>query len=131
MKKILVIDDSETIRQQVKHALAATGCEIVEAVDGIDGLEKLRAMNDLDIALCDVNMPRMNGLELCMTLRGAGLAADCEIISVNGAATARDRELLSRLGVRQTLTKTPAISRTIVDLMKTSRRRYLASSAGA
>ena len=64
VKKILVIDDSETIRQQVKQALASTGYEIIEAVDGVDGLEKLRAMADLDMALCDVNMPRMNGLDM-------------------------------------------------------------------
>jgi CheY-like chemotaxis protein len=54
--------------------------------------------------LLDLNMPRMNGLELCMALRGAGLAASCE--------------------------KTPAISRTIVDLMQTSRRRWLTAAAG-
>jgi hypothetical protein len=60
-----------------------------------------------------------------VALRGAGLAAECEIISVNGAVTTKDRELLFSLGVRQTLTKTPTISRTIVDLMKTSRRRWL------
>ena len=72
MKKILVIDDSETIRQQVKQALAATGYEIIEAVDGIDGLEKLRAVTDLDIALCDVNMPRMNGLEMIAEVQRTG-----------------------------------------------------------
>jgi two-component system chemotaxis response regulator CheY len=72
VKKILVIDDSETIRQQVKQALAATGYEIVEAVDGVDGLEKLRALSDLDLALCDVNMPRMNGLDLIAEVQRSG-----------------------------------------------------------
>jgi two-component system chemotaxis response regulator CheY len=72
VKKILVIDDSETIRQQVRHALASTGYEIVEAVDGIDGLEKLRAVTDLDLALCDVNMPRMNGLDMIAEVQRTG-----------------------------------------------------------
>jgi two-component system, chemotaxis family, chemotaxis protein CheY len=72
VKKILVIDDSETIRQQVKQALAATGYEIVEAIDGVDGLEKLRERNDLDMALCDVNMPRMNGLDMIAEVQRTG-----------------------------------------------------------
>jgi two-component system, chemotaxis family, chemotaxis protein CheY len=72
VKKILVIDDSETIRQQVKQALAATGYEIIEAVDGVDGLEKLRALSDLDMALCDVNMPRMNGLDMIAEVQRSG-----------------------------------------------------------
>jgi two-component system, chemotaxis family, chemotaxis protein CheY len=72
VKKILVIDDSETIRQQVKQALAATGYEIIEAVDGVEGLEKLRALTDLDMALCDVNMPRMNGLDMIAEVQRTG-----------------------------------------------------------
>jgi two-component system chemotaxis response regulator CheY len=72
VKKILVIDDSETIRQQVKQALAATGYEIIEAVNGVDGLEKLRALADLDMALCDVNMPRMNGLDMIAEVQRSG-----------------------------------------------------------
>ena len=72
MKKVLVIDDSETIRQQVKQALAATGYEIIEAVDGVDGLEKLRAVADLDMALCDVNMPRLNGLDMIAEVQRTG-----------------------------------------------------------
>ena len=72
MKKILVIDDSETIRQQVRQALGATGYEIIEAVDGIDGLEMLRTLTDLDMALCDVNMPRMNGLDMIAEVQRSG-----------------------------------------------------------
>jgi two-component system chemotaxis response regulator CheY len=72
VKKILVIDDSETIRQQVKQALAATGYEILEAVDGVDGLEKLRGHGDVSMALCDVNMPRMNGLDMIAEVHRAG-----------------------------------------------------------
>jgi len=66
--KILVIDDSEKIRRDVRQALMVAGYEIIEAVDGVDGLEKLRANGDVALALCDVNMPRMTGLELLATI---------------------------------------------------------------
>jgi two-component system, chemotaxis family, chemotaxis protein CheY len=66
--KILIIDDSDKIRGDVRRALAGDGFEILEAVDGLEGLEKLRARNDLTLALCDVNMPRMTGLEMLAEL---------------------------------------------------------------
>jgi len=84
VKKILVIDDSETIRQQVKQALAAAGYDIVEAVDGVDGLEKLRAMGDLDMALCDVNMPRMNGLDMIAELQRSGSKVPVLMLTTEG-----------------------------------------------
>jgi two-component system chemotaxis response regulator CheY len=84
VKKILVIDDSETIRQQVKHALAATGYEIVEAVDGVEGLEKLRAITDIDMALCDVNMPRMNGLDMIAEVQRTGLKIPILMLTTEG-----------------------------------------------
>ena len=84
MKKILVIDDSETIRQQVKQALASTGYEIVEAVDGVDGLEKARAMSDLDMALCDVNMPRMSGLDMIAELQRTGSKLPILMLTTEG-----------------------------------------------
>jgi two-component system chemotaxis response regulator CheY len=66
--KILIIDDSEKIRHDVRQALTVAGYEIIEAVDGVDGLEKLRAHSDVALALCDVNMPRMTGLEMLATI---------------------------------------------------------------
>ena len=61
---IFVVDDSETIRRQVRDAVAPAGYAILEAVDGQDGLQKLRANPGLVLVLCDVNMPNLNGLEM-------------------------------------------------------------------
>jgi two-component system chemotaxis response regulator CheY len=66
-KKVLVVDDSQTVREQVGLALRQSGYEIVEAYDGVDGRDKVD--DSIGIVLCDVNMPRMNGLELLETLK--------------------------------------------------------------
>lgn len=68
MKKILVIDDSATVRQQVRSALVCGEFSIIEAVDGEDGLARLDQHEDIAMVLCDVNMPRMNGLEMLESL---------------------------------------------------------------
>ena len=67
MKKVLVIDDSPTVRQQVRLALSQAGYDVVEAVNGHDALGKIDA--SIAMAICDVNMPRMNGLEMLEKLR--------------------------------------------------------------
>ena len=82
--KILVIDDSDKIRQDVRRALADAGYEIIEAVDGVDGLEKLRAHTDLSLALCDVNMPRMTGLEMLTELSKGGAHAPVLMLTTEG-----------------------------------------------
>lgn len=63
-KKVLVIDDSRTIRLLVGDVLREAGYEIAEAADGLEGAEKIQSMRDLSLVLCDVNMPRMTGLEM-------------------------------------------------------------------
>lgn len=63
-KKILIVDDSATVRQQVRAALVGTGFEIVEAADGVEGLETIVARDDLAAVVCDVNMPRMGGIQM-------------------------------------------------------------------
>lgn len=67
MKKILVIDDSPTVRQQVGLALSQAGFQVLEAVDGMDAIGKVDA--SVAMLICDVNMPRMNGLEMLEKLR--------------------------------------------------------------
>ncbi|MGC4093429.1 MAG: response regulator [Polyangiaceae bacterium] len=67
-RKVLIVDDSETIRQQVASALEQAGFGVVEACDGIDGLECASA-NELCMVILDVNMPRLSGLEMLERLK--------------------------------------------------------------
>lgn len=69
-KTVMVVDDSAMIRMQVKRALIGAGFEAVEAVDGQDAWEKLPG--NVDLIICDVNMPRMSGIELLQKMSESG-----------------------------------------------------------
>jgi two-component system, chemotaxis family, chemotaxis protein CheY len=79
-KKILIIDDSATIRQQVRAALTSVSYEIVEAADGAEGLEVISGRDDLAMVLCDVNMPRMGGLEMLELVSAKGMLGALPIV---------------------------------------------------
>jgi two-component system chemotaxis response regulator CheY len=79
-KKVMVVDDSSTVRQQVGNVLTAAGYEVVEAFDGIDGAEKIAARADLAMVICDVNMPRMNGIEMLALLKKDVKHSDLTVI---------------------------------------------------
>jgi two-component system chemotaxis response regulator CheY len=68
MPKVLVVDDSPSVRQQVAMALKASGHEVVEAVDGQDGLERVRK-EMFAAVISDINMPRMNGLDMLEAIK--------------------------------------------------------------
>lgn len=65
MAIILVVDDSEAARAQVKMDLLAAGHEVLEAENGVQGLEALNKYKDIKLVICDVNMPEMDGLTMC------------------------------------------------------------------
>jgi two-component system, chemotaxis family, chemotaxis protein CheY len=71
-KKVLIVDDSATVRQQVRAALIGNGFEIIEAADGVEGLEAIVAFEDLAAVVCDVNMPRMGGIQMLEMLGAKG-----------------------------------------------------------
>jgi two-component system chemotaxis response regulator CheY len=73
-KKIIVVDDSSTARQQIRAALVGSEYEIIEAVDGNDGLAKITDHNDAVLVICDVNMPNKNGLEMLDAMHRQGPA---------------------------------------------------------
>lgn len=69
MTRIMIVDDSSTIRQQVSTTLSAAGFEVIEAVDGEDALAQLSRAAGCSLVICDVNMPRLNGLDMLEQLR--------------------------------------------------------------
>src|SRR5210317_333136 len=70
-KCILIVDDSETVRQVLKLALGNAGYQVVEAEDGFDALAKLSGAQ-IDMLITDLNMPNMDGLELIKKVREEG-----------------------------------------------------------
>ena len=68
MKTIMTVDDSSSLRQMVSFVLKDGGYQVIEATDGVDALSKLQGV-DLDLVLSDINMPRMDGLELTRQIR--------------------------------------------------------------
>jgi len=68
-KKILIADDSPTIRKFVSFSLKALGYEVIAACDGMEAVELLPT-SEIDLIITDLNMPNMDGFELIKTVRG-------------------------------------------------------------
>jgi two-component system chemotaxis response regulator CheY len=85
-KKVIVVDDSRTARQQVRNALSGAGYDIVEAVDGTDGIDKMDANVDASLVLCDVNMPNLNGIEMIESARRDGKGANVTFVMLTTEA---------------------------------------------
>lgn len=67
-KNILVVDDSDSLRQVIVIALSGAGYDVLEAKDGKDALSKLDG-NQVHLIISDVNMPIMNGIEFVKTVK--------------------------------------------------------------
>ncbi|RYZ92878.1 MAG: response regulator [Proteobacteria bacterium] len=85
-KKILIVDDSKTIRQQLTFTLAKSGYTVIEAEDGQDGLKKYDENTDVSMIISDVNMPNMNGLEMVEALKVKGVTAPIVMLTTEGAS---------------------------------------------
>ncbi len=64
----MIIDDSASIRQVVSLTLKGAGYSVIEAIDGVDALKKLTE-NEINMMICDVNMPNMDGLTFVKTVK--------------------------------------------------------------
>ncbi len=92
-KRVLIVDDSGTVRQQVRAALAGAGFEVVEACDGAEGAETIHRLADLAAVICDVNMPRMGGLEMLEAIKSENKYASLPIVMLT---TEGQTELVQR-----------------------------------
>jgi two-component system chemotaxis response regulator CheY len=68
-KRILIVDDSQSVRQVQRHVLGGAGYEVVEATDGQDALAQL-GKQGVNLILTDLNMPNLDGLGLIRAVRG-------------------------------------------------------------
>jgi DNA-binding NtrC family response regulator len=103
MAKLLVVDDEKNLRMVVQKELSRQGHEVEEAADGESAWETLEA-HDFDVLLCDVNMPRLDGMGLLRRLREKSQNPP-EVIMLTGQATVETAIEAMKLGAYDYLTK--------------------------
>ena len=82
-KKILVVDDSPTVRKLISGKLEKSGHQVICAVDGVDALAKLEEGLP-DLVLLDITMPRMDGYEVCKQIRANPEGKNLPVVMISG-----------------------------------------------
>lgn len=105
-KVAMVIDDSISVRRVTANLLRSAGWDVMIAMDGVDALEKLDAAeSDPDVFLCDMEMPRMDGIELIGRLRSRSEYAQTPIVMVTSRAGEKHRRLAREAGADDHIVK--------------------------
>jgi twitching motility two-component system response regulator PilG len=102
--KILVVDDSKTIRRTAETLLAKQGCEVFTAVDGFDALAKI-ADHRPDIIFVDIMMPRLDGYQTCSLIKHNKIFKETPVIMLSSKDGLFDRARGRLVGSEQYLTK--------------------------
>ncbi len=118
---VLIVDDDEDMREALALYVraGAPDAEIERTGEGKQAVRSVRRRVP-DLLLLDLDLPDINGIEVCMLLRGMQLGDDCMIVSVSGRATRADVELLQQLGVRS-LEKGPTLMSELVKVVQERR----------
>lgn len=110
---ILIIDDEPAIRKALKEILTFEGFEIQEASDGVEGLKKLKE-NDFDCVLCDIKMPKMDGLEVLAGSRE--MKPDLPFILISGHGTIETAVEAVKNGAYDFISKPPDLNRMLITI---------------
>jgi CheY-like chemotaxis protein len=102
--RVLVVDDSPTIRKVVSHLLDANGYETLTADNGEDAIQKLRDER-VDLVLTDFVMPRMNGYQFCREVRGDPELHDLPIVLMSAKGDKIRGQFVQQTGAMDAITK--------------------------
>jgi twitching motility two-component system response regulator PilG len=102
--KVLVIDDSKTIRKTAETLLKKEGCEVLTAVDGFEALSKI-ADHRPDIIFVDIMMPRLDGYQTCALIKHNAVFKSTPVIMLSSKDGLFDRARGRIVGSEQYLTK--------------------------
>ncbi|MCO7223465.1 hybrid sensor histidine kinase/response regulator [Pleionea sp. CnH1-48] len=103
-KKILVVEDSLSTRRALEQLLGDTGYEVRTAIDGIEAIQSLKQWQP-DLVLSDLELPRLNGLELTAHLRSQSSFKQLPVIMLTSRYTEKHRQHAQKVGVNRYLTK--------------------------
>ncbi|MBJ88681.1 MAG: pilus assembly protein PilG [Woeseia sp.] len=102
--KILVVDDSKTIRRTAETLLVKAGCSVFTAIDGFEALSKIADYHP-DLVLVDIMMPRLDGYQTCSLIKHNKTFRDTPVIMLSSKDGIFDRARGRIVGSDQYLTK--------------------------
>jgi twitching motility two-component system response regulator PilG len=102
--KVLVVDDSKTIRRTAETLLAKEGCQVFTAIDGFDALAKI-ADHKPDLIFVDIMMPRLDGYQTCSLIKHNKIFKETPVIMLSSKDGLFDRARGRLVGSEQYLTK--------------------------
>lgn len=102
---VLIVDDSITVRELLSLSFSKAGYRVEQARDGQEAWEKLRSGLPCDIVFCDIEMPRMNGLELLSNLLKDEQLSQIPIAMLTSRGAERHRKVAAKLGASGYFTK--------------------------
>jgi len=102
--KILVVDDSKTIRRTAETLLSKEGCQVFTAIDGFDALSKI-ADHQPDLIFVDIMMPRLDGYQTCSLIKHNKVFKKTPVIMLSSKDGLFDRARGRIVGSEQYLTK--------------------------
>lgn len=102
--KVMVIDDSKTIRRTAESLLTKEGCDVITAVDGFEALSKITESNP-SIIFVDIMMPRLDGYQTCELIKSNDTYKTTPVIMLSSKDSIFDRARGRIVGSEQYLTK--------------------------
>jgi twitching motility two-component system response regulator PilG len=102
--KVMVIDDSKTIRRTAETLLKKAGCDVVTATDGFEALSKITDQNP-DVIFIDIMMPRLDGYQTCALIKNNHIYKNTPVILLTSKDGLFDRARGRIVGSDQYLTK--------------------------
>lgn len=111
MPKILIIDDEKAIRSTLKDILQYEKYEVDEAVDGAEGLKKFEG-GGYDLVLCDIKMPKMDGVEVLAKMRETN--SDIPVVMISGHGTIETAVEAIKKGAFDFISKPPDLNRLLI-----------------
>lgn len=113
MSQILIVDDEKSIRSTLKEILEYEGYKVDEAADGAEGLEKIKN-NDYKVVLCDIKMPKMDGMEVLT--KAAEVSPDTPFVMISGHGTIETAVEATKKGAYDFISKPPDLNRLLITL---------------
>jgi len=111
---VLIVDDSITVRELLSMTFSKVGYRVEQARDGQDAWEKLRSGLPCDIVFCDIEMPRMDGLELLSRIQKEPSLGQLPIAMLTSRGADRHRQMAIQMGARGYFTK-PYLEEVLLD----------------